>query len=505
MVNGFFARHGIQGTRIFSKASSRRAKSANGFVERLESRALLSAGLSATAQLHLLSTTGTPASPLYHYDITLNNTGTTDIGTFWFAWIPGGDFLPSVPASESSPSGWGDSTGKPFVTGSGNSFDGSALQWISQSSASNVKAGTSLSGFDFTTADSPSVLAGKAPSNTAHQVMESFVYIGSPFADPGFDFTVTEAASGPTAAKLAIASQPTTAIAGVPLAPIKADVESASNSIITGDSSKMNVSIASGPAGIAPGSTVTATAVHGVATFSNVKLDVAGTYTLKFSDGSLTPAVTKTITISPAAAAKLVVATQPTAGTAGKALTPISVKVEDAFGNVETGNTSIVKLAATSAPAGGAVSGTLSAPAVKGIATFNNLSMKVAGTYTLRATDGALTAAVSKPITIAAAAAAKLVITQQPTTAKAGIVAVPSFIVKVEDIFGNVAITNSSTVTLSISAGPVGGSLLGTVSVKAVKGIATFPNLAFKKAGTYKLKASDGTLTLALSKNILVS
>ena len=33
----------------------------------------------------------------YRYTITLKDTGTTPIGTFWFAWVPGEDFLPSKP------------------------------------------------------------------------------------------------------------------------------------------------------------------------------------------------------------------------------------------------------------------------------------------------------------------------------------------------------------------------------------------------------------------------
>ena len=42
---------------------------------------------------------------LYDYTITLNNTSTTPIGTFWYAWVPGGFFLPSTPASVTAPPG----------------------------------------------------------------------------------------------------------------------------------------------------------------------------------------------------------------------------------------------------------------------------------------------------------------------------------------------------------------------------------------------------------------
>ena len=42
----------------------------------------------------------------YRYSLDLNNTGTTQIGTFWFAWIPNYDFLTTPPTAISSPTGW---------------------------------------------------------------------------------------------------------------------------------------------------------------------------------------------------------------------------------------------------------------------------------------------------------------------------------------------------------------------------------------------------------------
>ena len=49
------------------------------------SAAIRANGLDATATY-----TDMLVSPgVYQYDLTLNNTGTTTIGTFWFSWIPG--------------------------------------------------------------------------------------------------------------------------------------------------------------------------------------------------------------------------------------------------------------------------------------------------------------------------------------------------------------------------------------------------------------------------------
>ena len=52
-------------------------------------------GITATATF-----TDTPNASLAgvnDYSITLNNTGTTTIGTFWFGWVPGAGFLSAAP------------------------------------------------------------------------------------------------------------------------------------------------------------------------------------------------------------------------------------------------------------------------------------------------------------------------------------------------------------------------------------------------------------------------
>ena len=54
------------------------------------------------------SATVTPDGSNFDYSITLTNSSasTVNLGTFWFAWVPGQDYLPTNPISETSPSGW---------------------------------------------------------------------------------------------------------------------------------------------------------------------------------------------------------------------------------------------------------------------------------------------------------------------------------------------------------------------------------------------------------------
>src|SRR5208337_3783625 len=80
---------------------------------------------------------------------------------------------------------------------------------------------------------------------------------------------------------------------------------------------------------------------------------------------------------------RLAFATQPPAtGTAGTVLRPVVVQLQDANGNPLIGSSARVTI--SSSPAG--VGGTLTATAVNGVATFNNLAFNETGTYTLSAT-----------------------------------------------------------------------------------------------------------------------
>src|SRR5439155_650301 len=161
----------------------------------------------------------------------------------------------------------------------------------------------------------------------------------------------------------------------------------------------------------------TVAAVNGVATFSNLSIDKAGTgYTLTASATGLTGATSSAFNIGVGAAAKLAFTVQPSTAAAGAAITPaVQVAVQDAQGNTVTTATTSIPAAIGPTPAIGAPPPTSTVAAVNGVATFSNLSINKAGTgYTLTASATGLTGATSSAFTISAGAAAKLVFTVQP-------------------------------------------------------------------------------------------
>jgi hypothetical protein len=151
--------------------------------------------VSATATLY--SQQLSPNS--YEYFITLNNTGTVPLETFWFSWIPGYDLLPSVPTSVSSPGTWGDSIQQEA------SINGSAsIQWVNATTP--LAGGQSLSGFNFITQDAPALINGSPVILPAEY---SYVYTGiGELGTPGFLSVQTVAAPLPEPTSLALVAGP---------------------------------------------------------------------------------------------------------------------------------------------------------------------------------------------------------------------------------------------------------------------------------------------------------
>ena len=100
----------------------------------------------------------------------------------------------------------------------------------------------------------------------------------------------------------------------------------------------------------------------------------------------------------------------------------------------------------------------------------------------------------SSTITVSPAAASKIVFGQEPTSTAAGAVIAPAVTVEVEDAFGNVVNSDSSTVTLTLSSGTFDGGS-STIHATVSSGVATFSDLAIDVPGNYTLSATDGSLT----------
>lgn len=316
-------------------------------------------------------------------------------------------------------------------------------------------------------------------------------------------FTINAAAPK----KLLFVQQPTNTPAGTSInPPITVQVQDTfGNSVRTpAPGLLVNLALNSGT-GVLGGTLARSTDTTGLATFNDVNVNLIGLKTVKATRTGLDSAISTSFTVSAAPAKKLVFVQQPTNDTAGTIITPpITVQVQDTFGNNVAGVVSVVM---TIHSGTGVLSGTTTkSTSAAGLATFDNLSINLTGAKQLKANNPGLDSAVSVSFTINPAAASRLAIQVQPSaTATAGVVFAQQPVVRIEDAFGNLVTTNNSTsVTATRSAGT--GTLQGTTTLTASGGLVSFTNLRHNVSGTISIQfTSLPVLTPVTSTNIVVS
>jgi hypothetical protein len=248
------------------------------------------------------------------------------------------------------------------------------------------------------------------------------------------------------------------------------------------------------------GGTLTVSAVSGVATFSDLTIDPAGTYVLSASSNGVGPATTNPVSVMPGAATQLVVMTQPPHIVTPSVAFPVTVAAEDPLGNVDPTFIGSVSIALDTNYTGASLGGTLTVTAIGGVAVFTDLVMTTPGAeYTLQATASGVSPAVTQPFDVGqSGVATQLVIaTQPPASVTAGHQF--GFVVDVEDNSGAVQTSYAGDVSVAL-AGPAGSgaTLGGTLTVAAVNGVATFDDLTINRSGKgYTLQATAPLLAPA--------
>jgi len=145
-------------------------------------------GTMATAQI-----SSSPAgNGTYNYAMTLNNTGGIGIGTFWYAWIPGLDFLSAYPNSVQTPGGWS------YIINGG--YYGYSIQFTTGTSP--LAPGDSLSGFGFNSSENPNTINNG--TSFGYPINTSYTYGGAPFSDAGYMFVVQPVPEPSTIAFVAV-------------------------------------------------------------------------------------------------------------------------------------------------------------------------------------------------------------------------------------------------------------------------------------------------------------
>ena len=283
---------------------------------------------------------------------------------------------------------------------------------------------------------------------------------------------------------LEIAVQPSGAISGasLPTQPVVEVVDDRLNPVPSAQT-EVTVEVASG-AGVLEG-TRTVAATSGVATFTDLRVVGFGPHTLRFTARGLPPALSSSITISPAdvVPSQLAITTQPAGAVSGLPLStrPV-IQVRDTSGNLVTNSSAPVT--ATLASGTGTLGGTVTVNAVNGIATFGDLRIDGSGVHTISFNAVGLAGSTSASVDVVQSPAA-LVIQTQPTGATTGSVLATQPVIQIVDNAGLVIANSALTVTAAISTGS--GVLLGTRTVAASGGTAAFTDLRVDGQGSHVL------------------
>ena len=287
----------------------------------------------------------------------------------------------------------------------------------------------------------------------------------------GSGYTLTAASSGlagatsaafnitapPVPTALGFTVQPSNTGVGSAISPaVTVEIRDQSGARIATATNNVTLAIGTNPAGGTLSGTTTVAAVNGVARFSDLSIDRAGTgYTLAATSSGLSGASSSafTITAAPIATA-LGFAVQPSHTVAGAAITPaVQAEIRDQLGARLTTATNSITLAIGTNPSGGTLSGTATVAAVNGVATFSGLSIDQVGSgYTLAATSAGLIGATSAAFDVTATPpqgithtllTSGVVLTNQNTTTTASISPAPNTLVTIT------LLSHRSTATIS--------------------------------------------------------
>ena len=310
----------------------------------------------------------------------------------------------------------------------------------------------------------------------------------------GSPVTFNATANQAPATKLAVSTQPTSGRANAIIAPpVTITAQDVNGNTTTAFTGPVTVAFGSNTAGATLGGTTTINAIAGIATFSGLVVNKAGTgYTLVASSGGLTPATSNVFDITVGSATKLAFTVTENGSTGGAVLTPpITVAAEDSIGNVVTGFTGTVQLSFGNNPTAATLSGTTSVSAVAGIATFSDIRVNLAGSYTLLATSAGLTSSTSPGFDVTIGPASQIIVVSGGgQTAPSGATLTP-IVVQVSDAGTNgVAGKN---MTFAVTSG--GGTITPGTAVGDGQGRATFTWTLGGAAGVQTVTVTSPSVT----------
>jgi Bacterial Ig-like domain (group 3) len=369
-----------------------------------------------------------------------------------------------------------------LVDDNGNGVGGKAISWVvgtGGGSPSPATATTNPNGY----AATRWTLGPNAVSNLMNAVFSGV---------PSVPFTATAVAGEAT--KLGFTQAPATTSAGSPMPAVRVAIQDASGNTVTSATSQVTIAIGANPGGGTLSGTTTVSAVNGVAVFSTLSIDKAGSgYTLTAVSTGLIDATSPPFDILAGTANHLVFLTGPTDRVVGEKFSPaLQVQVQDAGGNpVLTANNPITLTSSVT----GTLSGTASVTPLLGTATFSNLAVNTAGIgYTLTAGESGVSSQMSAAFDVAKASTTTAITSKSPSgTSVVGQAVVFNYDVNV------VAPGTAGTITGTVTVTDGTQSCIGAISAGSGVGSCSIP---FASPGDHSVFATySGDANLSSSSS----
>jgi hypothetical protein len=293
--------------------------------------------------------------------------------------------------------------------------------------------------------------------------------------------------------------------AGQTISPaLQVDVLDQFGNPFTGGSPRITLALSSNPGGAPLLGTVTASAVNGVATFSDLSIRRAGFgYVIAASSAGLAPAFSTPLLVQAGPAVGLAFLDQPTSILDGQTLPPFSVGPVDQYGNsaVTTAPVTVTVSPGQNPPRATLLGTTAVTTSAFGSATFGDLKLSKTGAgFTLQAQAPGLGSVTSGLFDVQPVAVAMKFLTQ-PSDTPAGLTMSPAVTVQLLDADGKAAVTSTAAVTLELGNNPGSATLSGpSLTAFPFNGVVTFGGLSLNAVGDgYTLRASSDGLPAVTS------
>lgn len=154
---------------------------------------LLASAVSSHAQGAMATISGTVVTGGFDYTILLENTGSTDLNSFWYGWTASGNNLPSNPSGPDNSLGWD------------NVLDGTSIIW--QNNTGTALTPGQTGSFTFFSTDTPTAITTPPSGGSVAYVGAVDFSQGVPGAStPAFSPTLVTAPEPSVVALLAVGS-----------------------------------------------------------------------------------------------------------------------------------------------------------------------------------------------------------------------------------------------------------------------------------------------------------